>query len=349
MVLEIESLRTHFETPTGLVPAVDGVSFTIPAGRTLALVGESGCGKSITGLSILRLVPPPGRIVGGRVRLRGRDLLTLPESAMRTIRGDRVAMVFQEPMTSLNPLLPIATQVGEALTAHRRSSRRNARCRTIALLERMRLPNPARVAAAYPHELSGGMRQRVMIAMALACEPQLLIADEPTTALDVTVQAEILGLLRDLQRTSGLTMLFITHDFGVVARVADHVAVMYGGRIVEQAPARELLAGPRHPYTRGLLSTRPRVTPSTPERRLPTIPGEVPDPRHRPGGCAFHPRCDPGRDDPICRQDVPPRRALGPEHWCTCWKAHGRAESPAQGELPARPRDPRCGPPASDL
>lgn len=334
MVLEIEDLRTHFETPTGRVPAVDGVSCAIPEGRTLALVGESGCGKSVTGLSILRLVPPPGRIVGGSIRLRGRDLLTLPQSTMRAIRGDRVAMVFQEPMTSLNPLLSIETQVGETLTAHRRASRRNARRRTIELLERVHLPDPVRVAAAYPHELSGGMRQRVMIAMALACAPELLIADEPTTALDVTVQAGILGLLRDLQRTSGLTMLFITHDFGVVARVADCVAVMYGGRIVEQAPARELLAGPRHPYTRGLLSTRPRLSRSVRERRLPTIPGEVPDPRHRPAGCAFHPRCDLGRDDPICRHDVPRLCPLGPEHSCACWKAHVPAESTA-----------RCSPP----
>lgn len=334
MVLEIEDLRTYFETPTGRVPAVDGVSCAIPEGRTLALVGESGCGKSITGLSVLRLVPPPGRIVGGHIRLRGRNLLTLPESAMRAVRGDRVAMVFQEPMTSLNPLLSIETQVAEALTAHRRASHHAARRRTIELLERVRLPNPARVAAAYPHELSGGMRQRVMIAMALACAPELLIADEPTTALDVTVQAEILGLLRDLQRTSGLTTLFITHDFGVVAQVADYVAVMYGGRIVEQAPARELLAAPRHPYTRGLLSTRPRLTPSTHERHLPTIPGEVPDPRHRPAGCAFHPRCERGRDHPICRQDAPTLRALQPDHLCACWEARGPAESAA-----------RCSPP----
>ena len=323
MLLRIQDLKTYFQTPAGVVRAVDGVALELPAGHTLALVGESGCGKSVTALSILGLVPPPGRIVGGRILFQERDLLRLAEPELRALRGNRIAMIFQEPMSCLNPLLTIGEQVDEVLRLHRGLSARAARARTIELLRRVGLPAAEQRCRDYPHQLSGGMRQRVMIATALACGPELLIADEPTTALDVTVQAQILALLRDLRRQTGLALLFITHDLGVVAQIADTVAVMYAGRIVEQAPVKQLFADSRHPYTRGLLRSLPRVGARAAARRLPVIPGDVPSPTSRPSGCAFHPRCDMGRDDPRCRADTPSLLPVASDHACACWKAPG--------------------------
>ena len=342
MLLRIENLQTHFDTPAGVLRAVDGVSLAIAPAQTLALVGESGCGKSLTALSILRLVPPPGRIAGGRIWFDDRDLLALPEPEMRAMRGNRIAMIFQEPMTSLNPLLRIGPQIDESLRLHRWSSARAARQRTVELLRRVGLPAPEQRRRDYPHQLSGGMRQRVMIAMALACGPELLIADEPTTALDATIQAQILALLHELQRQSGLSLLFITHDLAVVAQIADVVCVMYAGRIVEQAPVTELFAQPQHPYTQALLRSMPRAKrcqePFSAERpvgccaqkvpdtfllaeRLPVIPGDVPRAGQRPTGCPFHSRCELGRADEQCQSAEPPLRAVGAAHTCACWKA----------------------------
>ncbi len=331
MRLRIEHLKTHFETPAGTVRAVDGLSLEIPPAHTLALVGESGCGKSVTALSILRLVPPPGRFVGGRVVFEGRDLLTLSEREIRAVRGRRIVMIFQEPLTSLNPLLTVGQQVGEVLRLQRRLSHRAAREQTVALLRRVGLPAAEQRSREYPHQMSGGMRQRVLIAAALAGRPELLIADEPTTALDVTVQAQILALLRDLQRTSGMSLLFITHDLGVVAQIADSVCVMYAGRIVERAPSGTILSKPRHPYTRALMRSTPQLTAAGAgdesrvagfrSRRLPFIPGEVPTALEHPSGCPFHPRCELGRDDPRCRSSEPELVEVGPNHACACWKA----------------------------
>jgi oligopeptide/dipeptide ABC transporter ATP-binding protein len=328
VLLQVEDLRTYFDTPAGTVRAVDGVTLTVSRGRTVALVGESGCGKTLTALSILRLLPPAGRIVGGRILFDGRDLLRLSPQELRAVRGDRIAMIFQEPMTSLNPLLTIEQQVGEGLRLHRRFSRRAARERTVALLRRVGLPAPEQRCREYPHQLSGGMRQRVMIAAALACEPELLIADEPTTALDVTVQAQILALLAGLQRERGMAMLFITHDLGVVARIADEVCVMYAGRLVERGPTAALLSAPRHPYTQALLRSLPRLTgpgqdtrSGAGRRRLPVIAGEVPRAGQQIPGCRFHPRCELGSADPLCRRQEPALTELAPGHACACWKA----------------------------
>ena len=332
MLLQVENLRTHFITQEGAVRAVDGVSLEIPRGSTVALVGESGCGKTVTALSILRLVPAPGRIVADRMLLEGRDLLTLSDRQMRTVRGNRIAMIFQEPMSSLNPVLTVGEQIVEALRLHRRLSGRTARRRAIELLERVGIPAPAQRFREYPHQMSGGMRQRVMLATALACEPDLLIADEPTTALDVTVQAQIINLLRDSQGHSGLAILLITHDLGVVAEFADEVCVMYAGRIVEQAPVERLFAHPRHPYTQGLLRSTPRLSASTDPHarttRLEVIPGEVPNPLHLPAGCAFHPRCEHGKDDPRCRTEDPPLVEVTPQQRCACWEAPGYLAKP---------------------
>jgi len=329
MLLQVENLRTHFITQEGAVRAVDGVSLEIPRGRTVALVGESGCGKTVTALSILRLVPAPGRIVADRILLEDRNLLTLSDRQMRTVRGNRIAMIFQEPMSSLNPVLTVGGQIVEALRLHRRLGARAARRRAIELLERVGIPAPAQRFREYPHQMSGGMRQRVMLATALACEPDLLIADEPTTALDVTVQAQILDLLRDLQGHSGLAIVLITHDLGVVAEFADEVCVMYAGRIVERAPVERLFADPRHPYTRGLLRSTPRLSANADSHarttRLEVIPGEVPNPLHLPAGCAFHPRCELGKDDPKCRTEDPPLVELAGQQRCACWKAPGRS------------------------
>ena len=292
-LLEIVGLQTHFPTRAGLVRAVDDVSFHIDEGELLALVGESGCGKSITALSVMRLISPPGKIVGGEITFNGENLLAASDERMREIRGDDIAMIFQDPMTSLNPVYTVGEQIAEALRLHRKLSRKAAREATVEAMREVAIPDPARRVDDYPHQLSGGMRQRVMIAMALACDPKLLIADEPTTALDVTIQAQILELLNELRRTRELGVLLITHDLGVVAEVADRVAVMYTGRIVEQSPVEELFARPKHPYTEGLLRSVPKLTAEHVAKavRLETIEGVVPSPTELPTGCHFAPRC----------------------------------------------------------
>ncbi|MDT7540431.1 MAG: peptide/nickel transport system ATP-binding protein [Acidobacteriota bacterium] len=292
-LLEVKNLQTHFRTRAGTVRAVDGVSFYLERGELLGLVGESGCGKSVTALSLMRLVAPPGRVVGGEILFDGVDLLKLSESKMRAIRGDDIAMIFQDPMTSLNPVYTVGEQIAEALRLHRGMKRGEAKRAAVAAMEEVSIPDPARRADDYPHQLSGGMRQRVMIAMALACDPKLLIADEPTTALDVTIQAQILELLNELRRTRELAVLLITHDLGVVAEVADRVAVMYTGRIVEESPVEELFARPKHPYTEGLLRSVPKLTAAGVEKasRLQSIEGVVPKLTELPTGCHFAPRC----------------------------------------------------------
>ena len=297
---------------------MDGVSLSVEKGRTLGIVGESGCGKSVLSLSVMRLVPPPGRIAAGRILFDGRDLLALPPAEMRDIRGRRIAMIFQEPMTSLNPVFTIGDQITEAIRAHDRSSSSAAlRSRAIAALERVRLPTPARQFDKYPHQLSGGMRQRVMIAMALACEPDLLIADEPTTALDVTVQAQILDLLRELQQQSGMAIVLITHDLGVVAEMADEVAVMYAGRVVERTRGADIFDDPQHPYTLGLLGSIPRIEETRP--RLLAIEGTVPPPFDLPQGCRFNPRCVFANSS--CTVEDPMLRPIGAAHEVACLRA----------------------------
>ena len=292
-LLEVKNLQTHFPTRAGLVRAVDGVSFYVDRGELLGLVGESGCGKSITALSLMRLISPPGRIVGGEIIFDGENLLAASEERMREIRGDDIAMIFQDPMTSLNPVYMVGEQIAEALRLHRKLARQAAREAAIEAMREVAIPDPARRASDYPHQLSGGMRQRVMIAMALACDPKLLIADEPTTALDVTIQAQILELLNELRRSRELGVLLITHDLGVVAETADRVAVMYTGRIVEESPVDELFARPKMPYTEGLLRSVPKLTAEhvSKVKRLETIEGIVPSPTALPPGCHFAPRC----------------------------------------------------------
>jgi peptide/nickel transport system ATP-binding protein len=294
-LLRVEGLTTAFHTERGLLKAVESVSFEVPKGTTLALVGESGSGKSVTALSILRLIPsPPGEILGGRILFEGKDLLELDERGLERVRGARIAMIFQEPMTSLNPVYSVGSQIVEAIRIHRKVSRREARARAVELLRLVGIPSPAERADAYPHQLSGGMRQRVMIAMALSCEPSLLIADEPTTALDVTIQAQILDLLRRLQEKLGMSILFITHDLGLVAEFTSSVVVMYAGRVVESGSVERVFADPRHPYTRGLLGSLPPLSASRmvdKPRRLPTIEGVVPDLLGLPDGCRFAERC----------------------------------------------------------
>jgi oligopeptide/dipeptide ABC transporter ATP-binding protein len=292
-LLEVKNLRTHFPSRAGLVRAVDDVSFYLDRGELLGLVGESGCGKSLTALSIMRLIAPPGKIVDGEILFDGKDLLKLSDAEMREMRGDDIAMIFQDPMTSLNPVFTVGEQIGEALRLHRKMSHKEARLATIEAMREVAIPDPARRVNDYPHQLSGGMRQRVMIAMALACNPKLLIADEPTTALDVTIQAQILELLNELRKQRDLAVLLITHDLGVVAEVADRVAVMYTGRIVEESPVDELFARPKHPYTEGLLRSVPKLTTEdvSKKERLETIEGVVPNPTELPPGCHFAPRC----------------------------------------------------------
>ena len=317
-LLSIEGLRTEFRTANGGIAAVDGVSLSVTKGRTLGIVGESGCGKSMLSLSVMRLVPPPGRITAGRVMFDGKDLLTLPAAAMRDIRGNRIAMIFQEPMTSLNPVFTVGDQITEAMRAHDRTASSAAlRAKAIDSLTRVRIPSPARRFEEYPHQMSGGMRQRVMIAMALACEPDLLIADEPTTALDVTVQAQILDLLRDLQAQSGMAIILITHDLGVVAEMADEVAVMYAGKVVERASGTDIFDDPQHPYTLGLLGSIPKIEET--RDRLLAIEGAVPAPFALPSGCRFHPRCVFAM--PECGRDVPDLRDLGAGHLASCLRA----------------------------
>ena len=292
-LLEVNNLRTHFPTRRGLVRAVDGVSFYLDRGELLGLVGESGCGKSMTALSVMRLIAPPGKIVEGEILFDGQDLLKLSDAEMRQMRGDDIAMIFQDPMTSLNPVFTVGEQIAEALRLHRKLSRKEAKRAAIEAMREVAIPDPGRRIDDYPHQLSGGMRQRVMIAMALACNPKLLIADEPTTALDVTIQAQILELLDELRKQRELAVLLITHDLGVVAEVADRVAVMYTGRIVEESPVDELFARPKHPYTEGLLRSVPKLTSEHVARkeRLETIDGTVPRPTDLPPGCHFAPRC----------------------------------------------------------
>jgi len=318
MLLEVRSLRTTFLTAAGVVRAVDGVSWDIEEGETVALVGESGCGKSVSALSVMRLVAEPaGRIEGGEILYRGGDLLKLGEDEMRAIRGREIAMIFQEPMTSLNPVLSIGRQLTEGLEIHMRMKPGEARSRALELLALVGIPDPAQRLKQYPHHFSGGMRQRMMIAMALACNPSLILADEPTTALDVTIQAQILELMRDLSRRLRIAMLIITHNLGVVARYADRVNVMYAGRIIEQASAAELYANPRHPYTLGLLRSVPRL--DEPRRaRLEPIDGQPPDLSRLPPGCAFAPRCTFRAER--CAQ-VPPLHDIGLKHASACWES----------------------------
>jgi peptide/nickel transport system ATP-binding protein len=317
-VLEVENLRVSFPDGAGrrFYP-VDGVSFELKKGETLALVGESGCGKSLTSLALLQLVPPPGRIdVGSAIRLGETDVLTLTGEALRRIRGRRIGMIFQDPMTSLNPVFTAGDQIAEGVRAHFKVSRAEARDRALRLLQEVGIPDPQSRLDAYPHQLSGGMRQRVMIAIALSAEPEILVADEPTTALDVTVQAQILEVLEALRRSRGMAVLLITHDLGIVAGRADRVAVMYAGQIVEEAPTGELFANPSHPYTQGLFGSVPRI--SGPVQRLTPIGGSVPPPNAWPSGCRFRPRCPKAFD----KSELPPELlAVGPDHRMRCWLA----------------------------
>ena len=320
-LLRVRNLQTRFHTEAGVARAVDGVSFDLEAGQTLGLVGESGCGKSVTALSILGLVPsPPGRVHGGQILFEGRDLLGLSEVEMCRVRGGDVAMVFQDPMTSLNPVLTCGYQICEAILLHQPVSPQEARQRAVEALRSVSMPAPEQRLDEYPHQLSGGMRQRVMIAMALACNPEVLVADEPTTALDVTIQAQILDLLESLQADLGMAVLLITHDLGIVAEAAHRVAVMYAGQIVEEAGTEALFAQPRHPYTQGLMRCVVPVG-TGPRRRLETIPGTVPDAADLPQGCRFHPRCPLA--DAVCRRDAPGLAEVEAGHRVNCWKAHG--------------------------
>jgi len=317
-LLEVEDLRTHFNTDGGEFRAVDGISFSVDSGKTLGIVGESGCGKSVTSLTVMGLLPSRGaRIAGGSIKFAGRDLRGMAADDLRDLRGNRLAMIFQEPMTSLNPAFTIGDQIMEGLVRHKGLSAAQAREQAIEMLRKVKIPAPDKRIDDYPHQLSGGMRQRAMIAMALACGPELLIADEPTTALDVTVQAQILDLLRELQRDLGTAIMLISHDMGVIAEMADHVAVMYAGRIVEQAPVEMLFDAPQHPYTIGLLGSIPRLDHT--KERLAAIEGSVPDPLDPPPGCRFNPRC-PFADDQ-CRAAAPSLREVVPGHAVACWKA----------------------------
>ena len=320
ILLNVEKLETCFFSDDGIARAVDGVSFVLSKGETLGLVGESGCGKSVTSLSLMRLIPePPGRIVAGKITFKGRDLLKLSEREMRKVRGNDIAMIFQEPMTSLNPVFTCGTQVDEAVMLHQGLGPEAARERTVEMLHRVGMPDPVQRAEAYPHQLSGGMRQRVMIAMALSCNPDLLIADEPTTALDVTIQAQILELLEALKEELGMAVLMITHDLGVIAEVADRVAVMYAGKIVEMGSVKEIFSEPSHPYTQGLLKSIPRL--SQAQDRLMVIPGSVPDATAFSDGCRFSPRCP--RAEAVCTESEPALLDVAGGHSVACWMADG--------------------------
>lgn len=322
-VLEIDDLHTQFVTRDGTVRAVDGASYSVNRSETLGVVGESGCGKSVTALSILRLIPqPPGKIVQGEIRFQDNDLLSLTELEMRQVRGNHISMIFQEPMTSLNPVLTVGKQIGETLIFHQDYSKRDAMDRAVEMLQRVQIPEPQQRAHEYPHQLSGGMRQRVMIAMALACNPKILIADEPTTALDVTIQAQILDLMRQLQDELGMAIILITHDMGVIAETAERVVVMYAGKKVEEANVKELFATPCHPYTRGLLESIPRLDVAaqqsvTEQTRLQEIKGIVPALHNLPPGCSFAPRCPHASDR--CLQETPSLQEIRPQHWTACW------------------------------
>jgi len=319
MLLEVKDLTTYFFIGAGVVRAVDGVSYDVREGETVALVGESGCGKTVSALSVMRLVAAPaGRIVAGQILFKGRDLLALDEEGMRRVRGKEIGMVFQEPMTSLNPVLSIGRQLTETVEIHLGMTPAQARARAVELLGLVGIPDPARRLAQYPHQFSGGMRQRIMIAMALSCNPPLILADEPTTALDVTIQAQILELMKDLSRRLGVAMLIITHNLGVVARYADRVNVMYAGKIIERGTAREIYANPRHPYTLGLLRSVPRLDEPR-KSKLNPIEGQPPDLMRLPAGCAFSPRCRYVVER--CARDIPPLGVVSDGHDAACWVA----------------------------
>ena len=324
-LLEIEGLKTHFFTRDGTVKAVDGVSFSIDYGQTLGVVGESGCGKSITALSVMRLIERPGRIVAGSVKFAGRDLTGLPMGDMEDVRGNSISMIFQEPMTSLNPVFTCGDQISEAITVHGSVARKAAGERAVEMLQQVGIPDPKRRATQYPHELSGGMRQRVMIAMALSTNPELLIADEPTTALDVTIQAQILELMKGLRERNRMAIMLITHDLGVVAEMADVVVVMYAGKVVEKADVNTVFGAPHHPYTRGLLASIPRL--GEKRKRLEVIQGVVPNPLNLPTGCLFRRRCPYAM--PIC-ETAPPLQEVSPGHVSRCWLTPA-GEPPAIG------------------
>jgi oligopeptide/dipeptide ABC transporter ATP-binding protein len=315
-LLAVDDLRVHLFTNRGVVRAVDGVGFALSAGKSLGIVGESGCGKTMTALSLMRLIPsPPARIVSGRIMFDGEDVVALDEPRLRALRGNAMAMIYQDPMTTLNPVFNVGEQIAEVVRLHRQASRAAALARAVEMLELVGIPDPARCAQSYPHQLSGGMRQRAVIAMALACHPKLLIADEPTTALDVTIQAQVLDLMRRLQRELGTAIILITHDLGVIADLVDTVVVMYAGKVVEGAPVKQLFAAPRHPYTQGLLRSVPSL--ETREHRMRTIEGTVPSAYAMPPGCRFHPRCGIARD--VCRTDEPPLVPDGVGGEAACW------------------------------
>lgn len=326
-ILEVKGLKTYFYTEEGVLPGVDGLDFTLEQGKVLAIVGESSCGKSVTSLSILRIVQsPPGRIIAGEILYNGKDLLKLSERDMRKIRGNDISMIFQEPMTSLNPVLTCGYQISEAILQHKDLSRSSAREKAIRMLKKVGIQSPETRYNCYPHELSGGMRQRVMIAMALCCSPELLIADEPTTALDPTIQAQILELIGDLQRETGMTVVYITHDLGVVAETCRRAIVMYAGRVMETADVRDLFRSPAHPYTAGLMKAMPKLNEKC--GRLYSIEGNVPNFADMPAGCAFHDRC-PVRMD-ICARERPGVCTVGPEHTVCCWRAQKNAAGGAR-------------------
>lgn len=317
-LLQVKDLRTYFYTDDGVVKAVDGVNFEVEAGKTIGVVGESGCGKSITAMSILRLIAsPPGKIVSGEINFDGRDLTKLTDKEMRHIRGNDISMIFQEPMTSLNPVFTAGFQIMEVLMLHQKLSESEARKKTIEMIKMVGIPRPEKIVDEYPHQLSGGMRQRIMIAMALSCQPKLLIADEPTTALDVTIQAQILELMNSLKDKLNTSIMLITHDLGVVAEMADHVVVMYSGKIVEDAPVTELFGNPRHPYTIGLMNSIPSLIEEG--KRLENIEGSVPNPLFLPRGCYFNPRCKFATDE--CRKSQPELREISPGHKVSCFRA----------------------------
>ena len=315
-LLSVDDLCVHLFTSRGVVRAVDGVSFSVERGASLGIVGESGCGKTMTALALMRLIPnPPARIVSGRIMFDGQDVAALDERALRALRGNAMAMIYQDPLTTLNPVFPVGEQIAEAVRLHRNASHAAALARAVEMLELVGIPDPSRCARSYPHQLSGGMRQRAVIAMALACNPKLLIADEPTTALDVTIQAQVLDLMRRLQQELGTAIILITHDLGVIADLVDTVVVMYAGKIVERAPVRRLFASPMHPYTRGLLRSVPSL--ERREHRMRTIEGSVPSAFDLPPGCRFHPRCGEAR--PICRCEEPPAVGDGAGGEAACW------------------------------
>jgi oligopeptide/dipeptide ABC transporter ATP-binding protein len=324
MLLEVKNLQTHFFSDDGVVKAVDDVSFGLNEGESLGIVGESGCGKSVTSLSIMRLVAHPGKVAGGTILYKGKDLLGMPESEMRKIRGNEISMIFQEPMTSLNPVFTVGYQIAEAIMLHQKKSKAEAMTMAAAMLKLVAIPDPDKRVNDYPHQLSGGMRQRVMIAMALSCNPKLLIADEPTTALDVTIQAQILDILRDLRTRFGLSTILITHNLGVVAEFAERVIVMYTGKVREEAPVLELFKNPLHPYTQGLMNSMPKLGQKG-HTRLPTIEGMVPDLLHLPTGCSFYDRCPKRMDH--CKTSEPPLLEVAPGHKVACYLYGG---GPAQ-------------------